>query len=103
MHSTQAPSCVLACKRGRPIVERAGDYRRRYTVERSLAWLGNYRRLLIRWERQLSVYRGFFAFDVMLQCLRLLISQGAHGQAGAGVERQKSRRPLGWPSWVGWT
>lgn len=82
-------------KRGRPILARTDDYRRRYTVERSFAWLGNYRRLLIRWERQLSVYRGFFAFGVMLLCLRRLILRGADGHAGAGVERQKSRCPLG--------
>jgi transposase len=35
-------------KRGRPVVARQDDYRRRYTVERSFAWLGNFRRLLIR-------------------------------------------------------
>ena len=35
-------------------------YRRRWKVERTFAWLGNYRRLLLRWERQLTVYRGFF-------------------------------------------
>jgi transposase len=35
-------------KRGRPVVARKDDYRLRYTVERSLAWLGNFRRLLIR-------------------------------------------------------
>jgi transposase len=35
-------------------------YRRRWKVERTLAWLGNYRRLLVRWERNLVVYRGFF-------------------------------------------
>ena len=37
-------------KRGRPVVARKDDYRQRYTVERSFAWLGNFRRLLIRWE-----------------------------------------------------
>lgn len=35
-------------KRGRPLVARKADYRLRYTVERSFAWLGNFRRLLIR-------------------------------------------------------
>lgn len=47
-------------KRGRPVVARNDDYRQRYTVERSLAWLGNFRRLLIRWERLFGVYRSFF-------------------------------------------
>jgi transposase len=30
-------------KRGRPVLARKEDYRLRYTVERSFAWLGNYR------------------------------------------------------------
>src|SRR5262245_30888745 len=37
-------------KRGRPVVARKDEYRLRYKVERSFAWLGSYRRLLIRWE-----------------------------------------------------
>jgi transposase len=59
-------------KRGRPVLARREDYRKRYTVERSFAWLGNYRRLLIRWERLFSVYRDFFAVAVMLLCVRRL-------------------------------
>jgi transposase len=43
-------------KRGRPVLARKEEYRLRYKVERSFAWLGNYRRLLIRWERLFSVY-----------------------------------------------
>jgi transposase len=35
-------------KRGRPIVARKGEYRCQYKVERSFAWPGNFRRLLIR-------------------------------------------------------
>jgi transposase len=42
-------------KRGRPVVACRTDYRRRFTVERTFAWLGNFRRLLIRWERLESV------------------------------------------------
>src|SRR5262245_28904945 len=57
-------------KRGRPVVARKEEYRRRYTVERSFAWLGNYRRLLIRWEHLFSVYRSFFTVAVLLLCLR---------------------------------
>jgi hypothetical protein len=57
-------------KRGRPVVARKDDYRLRYTVERSFAWLGNFRRLLIRWERLFSVYRSGFAFAAMLLCVR---------------------------------
>ena len=35
-------------------------YKRRWKVERTFAWFGNYRRLLVRWEHDLTVYRGFF-------------------------------------------
>jgi transposase len=59
-------------KRGRPVIARAAEYRCRYKVERSFAWLGNFRRLLIRWERHCDVYEEFFAVAVMLVCLRRL-------------------------------
>src|SRR5262245_45465458 len=59
-------------RRGRPVVARKADYRLRYTVERSFAWLGNFRRLLIRWERLIEVYRSFFAVAVLWICLRRL-------------------------------
>jgi transposase len=57
-------------KRGRPVVARTHDYRQRYTVERSFAWLGTYRRLLIRWERLFVVYRSWFSFALMRLCVR---------------------------------
>jgi transposase len=59
-------------KRGRPMVARKDDYWLRYTVERSFAWLGNFRRLLIRWEHLFGVYRSFFAFAVMALCVKRL-------------------------------
>ena len=37
---------------------RKEDYRLRYTVERSFAWLGAFRRLLIRWEHLATVYEA---------------------------------------------
>jgi transposase len=55
------------------VVARKDDYHQRFTVERSFAWLGNFRRLLIRWERHFSVYRSFFAFGVGLLCVRRLV------------------------------
>ena len=58
-------------KRGRPVLARKDEYWLRYKVERSFAWLGNYRRLLIRWERLFPVYRSFFAFAVMLLTVRV--------------------------------
>ena len=46
---------------------------KRWIVERTFAWLGTSRRLLVRWERHLSVYRGFFALAVAVVCLRRLL------------------------------
>jgi transposase len=57
-------------KRGRPVVARKDDYRQRFKVERSFAWLGNFRRLLIRWERLFAVYHGWFAVALMVVSLR---------------------------------
>jgi transposase len=31
-------------------------YRRRWTVERTISWLQNFRRLVVRWERSSEVY-----------------------------------------------
>jgi transposase len=59
-------------KRGRPVVARRADYRLRYTVERSFAWLGNFRRLLMRWERLFAVYRSLFGVALMLLCVHRL-------------------------------
>ena len=64
-------------KRGRPVVARKDDYRLRFTVERSFAWLGNFRRLLIRWEHLFGVYRSFFTVSVLLICLRRACSPAA--------------------------
>jgi transposase len=60
-------------KRGRPVVARREEYARRWTVERTFAWLGNYRRVLICWERLLPVYQGFLTFVVMLLYLDRLV------------------------------
>jgi hypothetical protein len=35
--------------------------------------LGNFRRLLIRWEHRFGVYHSFFAVAVMLLCVRRLL------------------------------
>jgi len=60
-------------KPGRPLKDRSAEYRRRWVIERTFAWLGNYRRLLVRWERRLEVYRGFFTLALILICLRRVL------------------------------
>lgn len=60
-------------KRGRPVVARREEYARRWVVERTFAWLGNYRRALIRWERLLAVYQGFMTVALLLLCVNRLL------------------------------
>ena len=44
--------------------ERLGRYR--WKVERTIAWLGNYRRLLIRRDRDITIFRAFFHLACLL-------------------------------------
>jgi transposase len=46
-------------------------YKRRWTVERTIAWLQNYRRLCIRWEKSSTLFQGF----LHLTCSIMLIRQ----------------------------
>ena len=34
-------------------------YARRWKIERSMAWFGNYRRLVVRWDRSDRIYQAF--------------------------------------------
>lgn len=52
---------------GRPLRR----YARRWTVERTIAWLQNLRRLCIRWEKSTQLFRGF----VHLGCAFLLLKE----------------------------
>lgn len=45
-------------------------YKRRWIVERTFAWLGNYRRLVVRYDRSLTVYQAFFHIDCFMIVLR---------------------------------
>jgi transposase len=47
-------------------------YRRRWKVERTFAWLGNFRRLVVRWERHLTMYLAFFHLACLLITLNRL-------------------------------
>ena len=46
-------------------------YRRRWTVERTIAWFQNYRRLCIRWEKSTVMFTGF----LHLTCSLLLMKE----------------------------
>jgi transposase len=58
----------LKTQDGRPLRR----YRRRWKIERLFAWLGNFRRLVVRYERHALNYLGF----VHLGCILILLRQG---------------------------
>lgn len=46
--------------------------RRRWKVERTFAWLGNFRRLVVRYDRSLLMYNAFFHIACLIITLRHL-------------------------------
>ena len=46
-------------------------YRKRWKIERTFSWLSNFRRLVVRYERLITVYRGFFH----LACLMIVLNR----------------------------
>ena len=51
---------------GRPLRR----YKRRWTVERSISWLQNFRRLCIRWEKSTCLFQGFLHLSCSLLLLK---------------------------------
>jgi len=47
-------------------------YRRRWKIERTFAWLGNFRRLVVRYDRSLQMYNAFFHLACLIITLRHL-------------------------------
>lgn len=47
-----------------------GYYQTRWIVERTNAWLQNYRRITVRWDRKWEHYEAFIEFACILICLR---------------------------------
>ncbi len=47
-------------------------YRKRWKVERTFAWLGNFRRLLVRHDHHLNIYEAFFHLACLIITLRHL-------------------------------
>ena len=44
-------------------------YQRRWIVELSIAWLGNFRRLVVRYDRSLTIYQAF----VHIACFTIVL------------------------------
>ena len=45
-------------------------YRRRWKMERTFAWFGNFRRLVVRYERSIMMYNAFFHVACVIITLR---------------------------------
>jgi transposase len=41
-------------------------YRKRWKVERTFSWISNFRRLVVRYDRLITVYRGFFHLAIIM-------------------------------------
>lgn len=48
-------------------------YQNRWVVERTISWLGWFRRLVIRWERSIVTYQAFFNLACIMICLRRVL------------------------------
>jgi transposase len=48
-------------------------YKRRWKVERTFAWLGNFRRLVVRYDRSDSIYEAFFHIACFMITLRRVL------------------------------
>lgn len=44
-------------------------YKRRWKIERTMAWLGNFRRLVVRHEHHINLYRAFFHIACLMIAL----------------------------------
>jgi transposase len=57
-------------RRGKDTGQRIGRYR--WVVERTLAWMALYRRLLVRYERRADIHEAFLHLGCSLICLNYL-------------------------------
>ena len=45
-------------------------YKKRWKIERTFSWISNYRRLVVRYERKINVYKAFFHIACILITLK---------------------------------
>ena len=48
-------------------------YKKRWIVERTIAWLGNFRRLVVRHDRSLTIYQAFVHIAYFMIVLRRVL------------------------------
>jgi transposase len=64
------------CNRNKPVTQDGRAlrrYRRRWKVERTFAWLGNFRHLVVRYDRSLTIYSAFFHIACIMIVLRRVL------------------------------
>jgi transposase len=52
---------------------RLRQYKKRRIVERSIAWLGNFHRLVVRYDRSLTIYQAFLHIACLMIVLRRVL------------------------------
>jgi transposase len=65
--------CPHRVNRSKPRVQdgrKLRRYKRRWKVERTFAWLGNFRRLVVRYEKNITMYSAFFHVACLIITLR---------------------------------
>jgi transposase len=65
--------CPHRSNRKRPTLQDGRSlrrYRRRWTIERTVAWLGNFRRLVVRYERKSKMFLAFLKVACLMITLR---------------------------------
>jgi len=66
----------IPCRRHQRRCGRKPDlspYRSRWVIERTFSWLGHFRRLVVRYERSVEVYRAFMVLAFVLICLNRIL------------------------------
>lgn len=66
------PYRYWATQRGYDDGRKLRRYKKRWVIERLFAWLGNFRRLVVRYERKSRMYQAFVHVAFMLIALRQL-------------------------------
>jgi transposase len=76
----QGIEMIAPHKRGRKKTQdgrKLKRFKRRWKIERLFAWLGNYRRLRVRYERPAETFLGFFRLACVLILLRSRLRERA--------------------------
>jgi len=73
-------------------------YRRRWKVERTLAWLGNFRQLVVRYDRSITIYEALFHIACFMITLRRVLKRALdkrHSAQPSSVKHSLLRVPNG--------